>query len=371
MLEDVLAVDPSRIKAGGVCLTCKTPYAPKLEKELGKDYYGRPFAEVHAKIPALHQKLGVSCIDCHDNRDMSLKISRQFTLGKALSSIGRDPGKLSRQEMRSAVCAQCHVSYAIPKDAAMHSLGVFLPWKGGHWGGISIEDIITHVRVTPEWTQAVTGFKLGFLRHPEFELFSNDSTHWNAGAACADCHMPYTRVGAVKLSDHRVTSPLKNDMKACIQCHAETPQWLKDRVFAIQDRTASMLMRAGYANAVAAKLFEKAHEACAKGKTVDAGLYDEAKKDYEEAFYRLVFIGAENSTGFHNPAEALRVLGDSIAFAGKAESLLRQALAQAGVSLPAKLDLELPKYLNARGEKKLGFDKAVEIQDPFKNQVKF
>src|SRR5208337_890105 len=35
MLIDQLAIDPSRLKAGGVCLTCKTSFAPKLKEELG------------------------------------------------------------------------------------------------------------------------------------------------------------------------------------------------------------------------------------------------------------------------------------------------------------------------------------------------
>ena len=28
MLIDQLEIDPSRLKAGGVCLTCKSPYVP-------------------------------------------------------------------------------------------------------------------------------------------------------------------------------------------------------------------------------------------------------------------------------------------------------------------------------------------------------
>ncbi|MDD5627425.1 MAG: ammonia-forming cytochrome c nitrite reductase subunit c552 [Elusimicrobia bacterium] len=371
MLKDVIAVDPSRIKAGGVCLSCKSPYAPRLEKELGADYYSQPFHEVRGKIPARHQELGAACIDCHTHDDLGLKISREFTLGKALRSIGTDPAQLSRQEMRIAVCAQCHVSYAIPKDRDMHSTGIFFPWQGGRWGRIAIEDIIPHVRATPEWTQAITGFKLGFLRHPEFELFTNGSTHFAAGAACADCHMPYQRVGSSKISDHRIMSPLKNGFKGCVQCHSEDQAWLKERVLATQDRSASLLLRAGYATAGAAKLFEKANAARAGGRGIDASLYEQAKRLYEEAFYRVTFIGAENSLGFHNPAETLRVLGDAAAFALKAEALLRQALARAGVPVPAKVDLESGRYLEGRGEKKVGFEPRLEFKDPFGTQSQF
>lgn len=367
MVRDQLEVDPSRIKAGGVCLTCKTPYAPGLEKNMALDYYKTPYKEVLGAIPEKHRSLGVACIDCHDNRDMSLRISREFTLTKALRDMGADPAKLSRQEMRSVVCAQCHVTYNIPKDKDMKSVGVFFPWQGSRWGDVSVENIIKKIRSDPaygEWKQNVTGFKMAFIRHPEFELFSSNSVHWKAGASCADCHMPYTKIGVHKVSDHRVTSPLKNDLRACMQCHTESPEWLKGQITAIQDRTVALMLRSGYATATVAKLFETAHKARAAGKIIDQAFYDKAKEYYEEAFYRSVFVGAENSVGFHNPTEALRILGDSTAFAAKAEGLLRQALAKAGVDVPLRVDLELGKYLDNRGEKKLKGNPAFEIKDP-------
>jgi nitrite reductase (cytochrome c-552) len=374
MVRDQLDVDPSRLKSGGVCLSCKTPYAPQLQKQLGEDYYKKPYKEVLAMIPEKDRELGVACVDCHDNKDMGLKLSRGFTLGAALTAMKTDQKNLTRQEKRTAVCAQCHVTYNIPKDKEMKSVGLFFPWQGSKWGGITIENIIKVIRSDDsyrEWKQNVTGFKLGFIRHPEFELFSNNSVHWKAGASCADCHMPYTKVGVHKISDHRVMSPLKNDMKACMQCHTETAAWLKEQVTAIQDRTVSMQIRAGNSVAALAKLFEMTHKAQADGKVIDKALYDKAKDFYEEAFYRSLFIGAENSIGFHNPTEAMRVLGDSLAFAAKAEGFLRQALAKAGVDVPLKIDLELTKYLDQRGEKKIKWDKAVEFKDPFGLQDHF
>jgi nitrite reductase (cytochrome c-552) len=266
------------------------------------------------------------------------------------------------------------VTYNIIKDAEMKSIGLYFPWQGSMMGSISIENIIRKLRSDTsvlEWKQNVTGFKMPFIRHPEYELFTFNSIHWKAGAACADCHMPYTKVGAFKVSNHRVTSPLKTDLKACVQCHSESPEWLRSQVEAIQDRTVSMLIRAGYATATAAKLFEKAHGAQAAGKSIDKALYDRAKDYYMEAFLRVNFIGAENSVGFHNPAEALRVLGDAVAFAGSAEALLRQALAKAGVDVPIKVDLEMKKYLESRGEKKLTFKPSMEIKDPFGVQDRF
>ena len=368
MIKDQLDVDPGRYKAGGSCLTCKTPYAPILQGKMGKDYFSKPYKEVLAQIPQEHQTLGVACIDCHNNSDMSLRISRGFTLGTALDTLGVDRSKLTQQDMRTLVCAQCHVTYSITKDAQMKSTGVLFPWEGSKWGGITIENIIKKLRNNPpsgEWTQSVTGFKLAFIRHPEFELFSNNSVHWQAGVACSDCHMPYIKVGSHKVSDHRIMSPLKNELKACQQCHSESPEWLRNQIFAIQDRTMSQFIRSGYATATVAKLFEMANKAQAAGLQIDKDLYAQARDHYEEAFYRVVFIGAENSTGFHNPSEALRILGDAASHAGKAEGLLRQALAKAGITVPEKVDLELAKYVNNRGTKKLMFKPQDEIKDPF------
>jgi len=374
MVIDQIDIDAGRVKAGGVCLTCKSPYATKLEKEMGIDYYKMPFKEVLAKIPEQFQKLGVACIDCHNNKDMSLNISRGFTLSAALKDMGVDSGKLTRQEMRSAVCAQCHVTYNITKDQEMKSVGIYFPWQGSTMGNISIENIVKKLRSDPsvlEWKQNVTGYRMPFIRHPEYELFSYNSIHYKAGAACADCHMPYTKVGVYKVSNHRVTSPLKTDLRACVQCHSESAEWLRAQVESIQDRTVSLMIRSGYATATVAKLLEKVHTTQAAGKTIDTSLYDKAKDYYMEAFLRLNFIGAENSVGFHNPAEALRVLGDSLAFAGKSEALLRQALAKAGVDMPVKVDLEMNKYMEGRGEKKLKFNPAMEIKDPFGVQERF
>jgi len=368
MLKDQVDIDPSRVAAGGVCLTCKTPYAPKLEKEKGFDYYSKPWAEVRAMIPEKHQDLGVACIDCHDSESMSLKLSREFTLGKALEAIKVDRTKITHQDMRTLVCAQCHVTYNINKDENKKSVGVYFPWQGSSWGDISVENIIKQIRndkSVGEWVQKVTGYKMPFMRHPEFEFFSRNSVHWMAGVACADCHMPYTKVGASKVSNHRVASPLKNDLKACQQCHTETPEWLRNQVVAIQDRTASLMIRAGYATATAAKLIEKVHAVQAEGKEIDQKLYEQAKDFYMEAFFRSLYIGAENSMGFHNPTEAMRILGDSTAFAMKAEGLLRQALTKAGEEVPMTVNLELDKYLNERGKKKLMQQKGMEFKDPF------
>jgi nitrite reductase (cytochrome c-552) len=374
MVIDQLEIDPSRLGAGGVCLSCKTPYAAKLEKELGPEYFKMKYVDAHAKIPKEFQELGVACIECHDNKTMGLRLYHPAAL-ESFKFIGQDPGKMTRQELRSATCGQCHVTYIIPRDKDMKSMALFFPWQGSKPGDISIENIIKVIKKDPsvyqsdwgtgEWVQKVTGFKVAFIRHPEYEFYTRNSVHWNAGVACADCHMPYIKVGANKISDHDVTSPLKADMKACQQCHTESPEWLKNQVTAIQDRTVSLMFRSGYATAVAAKLFEMVHKAQKEGKQIDQKLYDQAKDLYLEALYRVIYINAENSVGFHNPSEAGRILGDATAMAGKSEALLRQVLTKAGVEVPANINLELAQYLNKRGKKPLNFKPEQELKDPF------
>jgi nitrite reductase (cytochrome c-552) len=138
-------------------------------------------------------------------------------------------------------------------------------------------------------------------------------------------------------------------------------------VFEIQDEIASLLIQNGYAVARLAKLFELAHHSVAAAQVKASDRYAQAKEAYQEAFYRVMFIQNENSTGFHNPPEASRILNDAKQYAASADKHLRQALAASGVQVPKEIDLELEKYLNNRGEKNLQFAAEMEIKDPKAN----
>ena len=173
--------------------------------------------------------------------------------------MGKDPATATRQEKRSLVCAQCHVTYVIPKDKEMKSVGVFFPWQGSKVGDISVENIIKVIKSDPaylEWKQNVTGFKLGFsgTRNMSFTAGTASTGRPMSPAPTATCRI--RGWGPTRFPTTTSGSPLKQDMMACQQCHTETAEWLKDQVIAIQDRTISLMNRAGYATAVAAKLFE-------------------------------------------------------------------------------------------------------------------
>ncbi len=369
---DQMEIDPSRTKPGGVCLACKSPLHKSLTEKNGMGYLTASFNDAIKMMPEKLQKLGPACYDCHKPSDMGMRINKTH-LENGLKTLGKN--KFTRQEQRMLACAQCHVTYFVPRTPDKKVAGdVTLPWTGSKWGDISIENIIRDLLTDTkriEWKQKVTGFDMPFIRHPEFELFSRGSTHFNAGLACPDCHMPYRRSGSYKISDHNVTSPVKMNFIACAQCHTESADWIKKQLFTIQERTASMLNRAGYAVATVARLFEIVHENQAKGAKIDQMLYNRAKESYMQGALRLNFISAENSMGFHNPTEAARILADSAAYANRAESLLRQALTGAGVAVPEKINLDLRRYLTNRGKNKRNFMPNQEFKDPFGTQDYF
>ncbi|MHB1126508.1 MAG: ammonia-forming cytochrome c nitrite reductase subunit c552 [Bacillota bacterium] len=338
---DQLKINPARRAAGGVCLTCKTPTASKLKEEMGVDYFRLPYEEVYNQIPKEHNQLGISCIDCHDPKTNELRISR-WALQDALGKMDNVPQNLTKSQMANLACGQCHVTYSIPKDENKKSVGLVFPWHLSKWDGITIEDIEKQIKEEGlyEWTHAVTGIKLGHIRHPEYEFYTNNSPHYGMGLTCSTCHMPKVEVDGQKISSHQWTSPFKLNLQSCSTCHSQSPDELKAKVIGIQDETNKLYTEAGYAAAQAAKAIEMAN----KTGEIDEKLLSKAKEAYEKSYYRIVFIGAENSMGFHNPAEAKRVLDDGLAFAREAEARAREATVKAGVTPPKSFDLELEKY---------------------------
>jgi nitrite reductase (cytochrome c-552) len=143
-------------------------------------------------------------------------------------------------------------------------------------------------------------------QHPEFEMWGQ-GIHARSGVSCADCHMPYVREGAVKVSDHEVRSPMLNVNRACQTCHRYPESEIQSRVSAIQGRTKELLDRAENA---CVDLIQAIEAAKAKGAT-DAQLAD-ARALHRAAQWRADFVQSENSRGFHAPQEAARVLAQAI-----------------------------------------------------------
>jgi nitrite reductase (cytochrome c-552) len=218
----------------------------------------------------------------------------------------------TRQEMRTYVCGQCHVEYYFkgPEKRLTY------PWANG----IKIENILTYYTENghKDWVHAETGAPVLKAQHPEFEMY-NQGIHARSGVACADCHMPYKREGALKISDHHVRSPLLNVNRACQTCHNWTETELTQRVTTIQDRTFELRNRAMDAMIALIGDMKAARSA---GKT-DADLKT-AMELQRRAQFMVDFVEAENSMGFHAPEEAARILGIAMDMARQGQLAVRQ-----------------------------------------------
>jgi nitrite reductase (cytochrome c-552) len=249
----------------------------------------------------------VSCIDCHDPATLQLRVTRPgFLEGiqkvKAAQGVkGYDVNRdATRQEMRAYVCGQCHVEYYFqgPEKRLTY------PWDKG----LRADEILAYYEENGfrDWTHAETGAPALKAQHPEFEMW-NQGIHARSGVACADCHMPYQRVGAMKMSDHHVRSPLLNINRACQTCHNWPEEELRARVQTIQDRTFQV--RSLAMDALVA-LIGDIKTSQARGVSDQA--LEAARRHQRRGQFLLDFIEAENSMGFHADQEAVRVLALSI-----------------------------------------------------------
>ncbi len=270
----------------------------------------------------------VTCIDCHNPDNMNLRVTRPaFFQGIQVLALSDDPvphlpsierwradGRrgtydpntmATRQEMRSFVCGQCHVEYYFKPEAEARVLTY--PWHNG----LKVEQMIDYYDEVgfKDFTHKISGAPALKAQHPEFEMWSQ-GIHARSGVACADCHMPYERVGAVKISDHWVRSPLLNINNACQTCHNLNEDELRARVETIQDRTRALLDRGEEAVVALIRDIAAAQEAGATDEQLAT-----ARDLQRKAQFRLDYVFAENSLGFHADQETARILGEAIDYA--------------------------------------------------------
>jgi nitrite reductase (cytochrome c-552) len=349
MLEDQDNTERvKKFKQPGACLQCHASILPLYRKEGNGDVM-KGFELVCAmplKEARGHVSYPIACIDCHEPSTMQLRVTRPaFLVGiKELAKhiaeeLAKEDGKkpeernpplphltsihqwarhwnkgdhsqeydpnavATRQEMRSFVCGQCHVEYYFKGDKKT----VTYPWRNG----LRAEQIESYYDAEKfkDYVHGETGAPILKAQHPEFELW-NQGIHARSGVSCADCHMPYQREGAVKVSDHQVRSPLLNIARACQTCHRYPEEEIKARALSIQNRTKALMDRAEDAVLDLQDTIKTA-----KQKNIDAQALNEAVALHRRALWRVDFINAENSLGFHAPQEAARVLGEAIDYA--------------------------------------------------------
>jgi nitrite reductase (cytochrome c-552) len=332
----------------GSCLHCHASVMP-LYRKLGngdamkgfEGTYKHSYKEIHDQLKEIGAH-PVSCVDCHDPSTVALRVTRPgFLRGiralaesaeptPAIPSIAiwrsgsrerpYDPNQeASRNELRSFVCGQCHVEYYCSSK-----MPLIFPWGEGlradkieaFWDKTTFDDGTKFA----DFAHAETGASVLKAQHPEFELWSQ-GIHARSGVACADCHMPYMREGAAKVSDHWVRSPLLNINRACQTCHRAEEAEILARVDAIQTRNYELMDRGGKA---IVELIDGIVAAKAAGATPEQ--LQTALEMQRKAQWRIDFIAAENSMGFHAPQEAARVLGEAIDYVRQGQvALLRGA----------------------------------------------
>jgi nitrite reductase (cytochrome c-552) len=311
-------------KQPGTCMHCHASIVVPYRK-LGDGDLVKGFEKMNQMPYPEARKLvahPVACIDCHDPSTLQLRVTRPGFLegirafkasqGVKDYDVNRDA---TRQEMRSYVCGQCHVEYYF-RGAEKR---LVYPWTRG----LRADQILEYYEETgfKDWVHAETGAEVLKAQHPEFEMW-NQGIHARSGVACADCHMPYRREGALKISDHHVRSPMLNLNRACQTCHKWPEDELRARVETIQERTHQLRNLA--MDALVALIGDlKAAREAGRGDPELA----EARRLQRRAQFLLDFVEAENSTGFHAPQEAARILALSIDHARRGQIALRDAAA--------------------------------------------
>ena len=308
-LEDVKSTKRVNEKTPGTCYACKSSNNPGIWDTIGLEAFSKmPFAELGKQI-----KEPIGCANCHEAGTMRLILTNPAVIA-GFESRGVDWTQFSRQEMRTVVCANCHVEYYMPGESKV----LTVPWNDG----TDIDSIVDYYNKIgfKDWEYPETGTPMIKAQHPEFEVFTAGSTHYNAGVSCADCHMPYVRDGATKYSMHDIHSPLQNAELACGTCHTDV-DYVTARVNQIQDQVSEA--KTGAEDAIIDAI--TAIKAAAAASQVDQVKLDEARQLHRKAHYLWDFISAENSYGFHNPEYVLSILVEATNSARQAQMLAAQA----------------------------------------------
>ncbi|MDO4781826.1 MAG: ammonia-forming cytochrome c nitrite reductase [Capnocytophaga felis] len=287
----------------GTCWTCKSPDVPRMMNKIGiENYYKGHWDDLGSEVVN-----PIGCANCHDPKTMNLTIT-QPALVEAFNRQGKDITKATHQEMRSLVCAQCHVEYYFKGDTKY----LTFPWDEG----TKVEDVekfYDNIGWT-DFVHKVSRAPILKAQHPDYEIFKL-GIHAQRGVSCSDCHMPYKTEGGVKYTDHHISSPLRNVNASCQVCHRQPEEELIKNVYERQDYVFTLRNRLE-------KQLAKVHF---QAKFLwDNGATEEQMKPIldliRKSQWRWDFVTASHGAAFHAPIESQKVLGDGMFFAMQAES---------------------------------------------------
>ena len=307
--------DTSKGPQPGSCWTCKSPDVPRMMNQVGiEKFYGSKWADFGSDVVN-----PIGCADCHDSKTMNLTITRP-ALVEAFQRRGKDIRQATQQEMRSLVCAQCHVEYYFKGDNKY----VTFPWDKG-MNADDIEKYYDTVQFA-DYVHKLSRTPIIKAQHPDYEVFEL-GIHAQRGVSCADCHMPYKSQGGIKYTDHHISSPLANINNTCQVCHRESEAVLAKNVYDRQDYVYNLRNRLE-------KQLAKVH-LMAKFAWDNGAQEAEMKHILQlirKSQWRWDFITASHGAAFHAPIESQRVLGDGMYYAMQAEQGINDWILKKGVT---------------------------------------
>jgi nitrite reductase (cytochrome c-552) len=319
------------------CWTCKSPDVPRLMSEMGvTEFYSKKLSDLGSQVIN-----PIGCADCHNPQTMNLTITRP-ALVEAFQAMGKDINQASHQEMRSLVCAQCHVEYYFDKTKPGKEGAQYLtfPWKDG----MTVDEMEAYYDNVDfaDWVHPLSKARMLKAQHPDYELYSM-GVHAKRGVSCADCHMPYRTEGGQKFTDHHIGSPLSNVENSCFVCHREK---LSDLVSDVYERQGKVKQGTAQLQRQIAMAHLEAEQAWKLGAT-EAQMKD-ILLAIRHAQWRWDYVAASHGAGFHAPLESVRIINTGSTRIQEARIGLARVLASLGHNKPVAMpDLNSKEALQA------------------------
>lgn len=347
--------DSTKSPMPNTCWTCKSPDVPRLMQQIGVAEFYKGSWDTKGSEIVNH----IGCADCHDANTMQLKITRPALI-EAYQRQGKDITKASHQEMRSLVCAQCHVEYYFDKHKIEGVPYLTFPWDKGM--NVDSAEAYYDTYAFSDWTHELSKAPMLKAQHPDFEVFQT-GIHAQRGVSCADCHMPYKSEGSVKYTNHHIQSPLNNVSNSCQVCHREETANLVQNVYERQDKIKE-------STTILEDLLVKAH---IEAKFAwDHGATDiqmkEILNNIRKAQWRWDYSVAGHGNAFHAPVETARIVSAGIAFAQEA----RVALASLNTKIGNGETIQMPDIsTKSKAQEYIGLDvpKLKKQKQDFLNNV--
>lgn len=303
------------------CWTCKSPDVPRLMNQKGVvQFYTGQWAEIGGEIVN-----PIGCADCHDPKTMNLVVTRPALI-EAFNRQGLDIKNASHQEMRSLVCAQCHVEYYFNKHIAEGANYLTFPWDNGMTAE-AVEEYYDNSKFS-DWTHAMSKAPMLKAQHPDYEIYKK-GIHAQRGVSCADCHMPYKSEGGQKFTNHKMQSPLNNIANSCQVCHREETETLVQNVYERQDQIIENRNQLE-------KQLVHAHVEAQKAWELGAteAQMAEILTGIRHAQWRWDYAAASHGASFHAPTETSRIISTGITEVQETRIKLARVLASLGHNNP-------------------------------------